>query len=102
MAPHDQKTLNDIYSSLGELKGEVKGFKASIEVVRNEVTTIRSDFQSMESGRLTNAEAEIAVLKSRLSIEVDKSVRNTSIWLGILAAIGVNITTAVMLYFILG
>lgn len=65
----------------GEMSGKLDTLIATVNDLKVDIKTLGSDFNTMEKGRLTNAESRINLLEARLANEIKEDEKlSDKIW----------------------
>ena len=85
-----------IERSIGRLEGKVDGIVGDIKTISDSMNALKSSFDVLEKGRLSNLEVSFASLQA----EVQVKAKNTALWAGAIISVSVSVVSGVLIYII--
>ena len=88
--------LDELSRVLGRIEGSLTEIKNDIKLIRDDHKGLRSEFQTLEAGRLTRLESQFAVQQAEMGIKA----KNVAMVWSAITAIFVSVISAIIIYFL--
>ena len=83
----------EVQRSLGRIEGGLIEIKSDIKLMREDHAGLRSEFQTLEAGRLTKLESQFAMSQT----EMHSKSKNIALWWSLITAITVSVVSAILI-----
>lgn len=97
----EEQEHNSLERSMGKIEGQMSSLISVVSTLSADIKSLSNDFSTMEKGRLTKAEVNIATMAeviSNLRDELSQKTKNSAMLYGGIISIGVSIISALVIY----